>query len=172
MKFCANCGTQILDEATGCPQCKTSPSNQQSTNNQHSHTSKKFNKMIIVIPLVVFATALITTIGSYFTLLYLNDIFPIKDESYIENIPEDADDSEVNTKNETVISDSLDKCPASEYGNHDWSRATCQEPSYCYDCNKEKNDKLGNHNWNSDEDGNRYCWDCGLPYDDFVDSDN
>ena len=86
MKFCANCGTQILDEATGCPQCKTSPSNQQSTNNQHSHTSKKFNKMIIVIPLVVFATALITTIGSYFTLLYLNDIFPIKDESYIENI--------------------------------------------------------------------------------------
>ena len=120
--------------------------------------------MIIVIPCVVILTAFVTTICSYFTLLYLNDAFPIK--SYVGNTYENANGGS------GINSDALDNCPASEYGYHDWNSATCQDPSYCLDCQKQKDDKLGNHNWHKDDDGDLYCLYCGLPYNDYVASNN
>ena len=53
---------------------------------------------------------------------------------------------EDNSDNSTAAtSDSI--CPASKHGNHNWMRATCQEPSKCEECDAYKNDELGDHYW-------------------------
>ena len=166
MKYCPRCGTQLSDNFVVCPQCQT-PINHNPISNQAVQTSnnncvtqppKTSNKVVplIIINIILTTLVLIVLIISYF--------IPSPNSNSINNGDSANDDS---IPSDTIGSD----CPANEYGNHNWSRATCQKPSYCYDCYKEKNDKLGNHSWDTDEDGNRYCWDCGIPYDDYISSE-
>ena len=151
MSYCERCGTQIPEESGVCPKCCPSVDNRPEIQpNQQIPPKKKFNKMIVVIPSIIILTALITFAVTYFVL------------------PSNTGNEVTVDTTVTEMTTSADYCPASDYGNHDWSRATCQEPSYCYDCNAEKDGQLGNHNWDVDDDGTRYCWDCGLPYDDYT----
>lgn len=61
-------------------------------------------------------------------------------------------------------------CPASEYGYHDWSPARCTQPSQCYECGAYRDDKLGEHDFDTDNDGLCSCWYCGLLYEVYINS--
>ncbi|MBR6533148.1 MAG: hypothetical protein IKT44_01810 [Clostridia bacterium] len=75
--------------------------------------------------------------------------------------------------NEQSKTTNTSNCPASQYGNHDWNRATCQEPQKCEECNAYKNDELGTHYW-SDATCQRpsKCADCGTYKDDKLGTHN
>ena len=61
-------------------------------------------------------------------------------------------------------------CPAHEYGNHDWRRATCNEPAQCYNCDAYKDDVLGQHQFHTNNDGLCDCDYCGMLYDVYMNS--
>ena len=155
MKYCAKCGTQMSDDTVVCPKCHPEINNLSSQHQNQVTTIKNTNSKsnpLILINIIISALTLIAVIVMHFIPLSINDTTNNNDNL--------NDNSNSHSNNVTST------CPASEYGNHNWSRATCQEPSYCYDCNAEKDGKLGNHYWDVDELGNRYCWDCGIPYSD------
>lgn len=136
MKFCSKCGTQMPDETMVCPQCQAPTNNQYLLNSNQQPSQKKKN----ILPIVIFiALVLIILIVVYFILQSINGT------------------TNSNTFNST--------CPASQYGNHDWSSPTCIEPAQCYHCDAYRDDKLGNHSfseWNDD-----CCLYCDLSKDEY-----
>jgi len=66
-------------------------------------------------------------------------------------------------------STSNDKCPANEYGNHDWVSATCVKPTHCSNCGLYKDENLANyHNWDTDDSGLIKCNNCSILRDDWL----
>ncbi len=152
MRYCTKCGTQIADESTVCPQCQTSIKNQY-TPNQQSIPKKKFNKLYIVIPLIIIATALIVFVITYF-------IFPRS--SNIESV------SDSNIEDNFVVDTIYDTCPEDEYGHHSWGSATCEHPAVCLNCGAYKDNKLGHHDFEYDEETDMIvCWHCNMPKDEY-----
>lgn len=157
MKFCEKCGTQINDETAICPQCQTPISNY---SQQSTLPKKKSKKMYFIIPLIVIFTALIAFLTTYYFILPNN------------SEPTDNPNSNSSTNNastdNTFTTTTDDKCPASQYGNHDWARAKCTEPAQCNYCDAYRDDKLGQHSFYTDSDGLCDCSYCGILYDVYI----
>ena len=144
MKFCAKCGMQLLDEAIVCPQCST-PTDNQIKKKTKQHVRKKFNIMYILVPLII-----ITFVMNVFTITFF--VLP-----------------NYNSENGLSFSSTVNNtCPADKYGHHSWSPAKCTNPSHCYNCGAYKDNKLGNHDFNlDDETGLIVCWNCNMLKDDY-----
>lgn len=145
MKYCSKCGTQMSDDTVVCPQCHPETNNQQSQiSNQLPPTKKTSSKIfpLILTNVIISALTLIATIGMYF-------ISPSTNNSPNNN----------NTK-----------CPANEYGNHYWSTPNCVSPAYCYHCGAYKDDKLGEHRFETDDNGLISCWHCDILYEVYMNS--
>ncbi len=155
MKFCEKCGAQIPDEAFACPQCQAPTNNQlQSNINQQISKNKKSIKMYFIIPLIIVFTALTTFLVAYFVL---------------PNDSESENKTNTNSSTSKVVNATADdECPEQEYGNHDWSAATCVEPAKCYNCGVYKDDKLGNHSWWENLYDIKECQYCSMLYEDYI----
>lgn len=172
MKFCAKCGTQMADEAEKCPQCNFPVFDPLNTDPYQQYPSKKkFNKLFVIIPLIVIITALITFAVIYFVSPIGSNIEePSTDNSIAENIEEGFENEPIeenltteNVEENSEIKPTDDVCPAQDYGNHSWSAATCINPSHCYYCGVYKNDELGHHDFHYDEEIDEIvCWNCNM----------
>ena len=153
MRYCAKCGTQILDDAVSCPKCYSQVRNQQSQIQTLSiPTLNTTNK---IIPLIL--TNIIICILIFVAIIV----------SYFAPIP--ISDSSIANDNFNVINS---VCPEDEYGNHDWAPARCTEPAQCYNCNAYRDGKLGEHSFHTDDGGLCDCTYCGILYEIYMDSLN
>ncbi len=139
----------MADEAEKCPQCNFPVFDPNTSSHQQCPPKKKFNKLFVIIPLIMVLTALITFAVTCFILPNgsnteePNPEPPI--EENIENEPIEENPPAENVEETSEIESEKDICPAQEYGNHDWSKPTCIEPAHCYECGAYKDDVLGNH---------------------------
>lgn len=149
MKYCAKCGTQMSDDVAVCPQCHPEKNKLEPQLSIQSPPTKSITSKIIPFILtnvIISILTLIAIIGMYFIL------------------PSNNNSENSNNWNST--------CPADEYGYHDWSTAKCTEPAHCYECGAYRDDKLGEHMFETDDDGLRSCWHCGMLYEVYIDSLN
>ncbi len=147
MKFCAKCGMQMSNESAICPQCQT-PTNEQflKVSKKQCNAKKKFDITYIVIALVVTVLAFNIFAFAYFA---------------STNNSNFSGGSNTNMGSEFTSGTTLDTCPEDEYGHHDWSPATCVRPACCYNCNAYKDNNLGYHKFElDDETGIISCWYC------------
>ena len=141
MKYCKHCGTWLLEGSTTCPNCKAPLKEKSEAEATNQKLSKKINRMMITIPLVVILTATVTFVVTYF--LLPQRIADAMGSSDSNSVKTSVNSTEIRT--DVVAVDT--ECAADEYGNHHWDSATCEEPAKCFDCGEYKNDLLGNHSW-------------------------
>lgn len=154
MKYCAKCGMPMSDDTVLCPQCHPETNSQQPQNSNQTNpqnTSRKTNSLVLT-NVVISILTLIATIGMHL-------ISPTINDSANNN---DNPNSSSNVFNST--------CPADEYGNHNWSTANCTEPAQCYKCDAYRDDKLGEHSFDTNDDGLCSCWYCEMLYDVYIKS--
>ena len=162
MKFCAKCGTQMNDEEKMCPQCNFPVFDPSSVDVvQHKPPKKKINKLFIIIPATILATAIVTFAVASSVFSNNSDIEKTENSVAVtETTPATAaitlSTEPVNTappvtESAATISFATEAankpCPAQEYGNHNWDEAKCYRPSQCTNCDAYKDEKLGNHYW-------------------------
>ena len=146
MKFCAKCGAQLPDEATTCLNCQT-PSTPLPSQ------KKKINKLYFFLPILLIAASAVTFAATHFLLPQSSDTT-------------DAKSNETSVFVETASNS--DVCPADEYGHHSWGSATCEHPAVCLECGAYRDNKLGYHDFDYDEETDMIvCWHCDMPKEEY-----
>lgn len=160
MKYCANCGTKMSDENLVCPQCGYSSMDSQTKNSEQiipsttptnvKQQSKK-NKQVkwyILIPIVIIISILTSVIVSMSVTNHIINTNSINNDYDLQLLSTD--------------------CPEDEYGHHSWGSATCEHPAVCLNCGVYKDNELGYHAFELDEEtGLVECWHCHMLKDDY-----
>lgn len=147
MKFCKHCGAEISEGSTVCTKCNASLKETPSNEGAGQNISKKFNKMLIVMPLVVVLTAAVTFVLTYFLLPQrIADAIGELAATAVSAEKEQLVEQEIHTVASSY--DSNSKCPVYENKYHDWKPANCTEPAKCIWCNAYRDNVLADrHDW-------------------------